>query len=132
MTAILAVQLGFPVKAATEEAAQTDAERKFLEGAQEFGQEHMWKKEFTPDKVPGLRLWLRADTGVIKDEQGRVSAWSDPERGVTLKQANPALHPVFFPAAQNRNPALATTVKTAPGQQHTLTRRWRTAESIEN
>jgi hypothetical protein len=31
----------------------------------------------SPDKISGLRLWLRADVGVVLDEAGQVERWAD-------------------------------------------------------
>jgi hypothetical protein len=36
-----------------------------------------WAPAATPDAVPGLALWLKADEGITKSEAGRVAAWAD-------------------------------------------------------
>ena len=89
--------------------AEENIQDTYKKMAVTVGQEHEVgekAKTFSPEQLPGLRLWLRSDSGVTRDADGLVSAWADPERSITLKQAKPELQPMFLPAAQNGKPAL--------------------------
>jgi hypothetical protein len=60
-----------------------------------------------PDALPGLRLWLRADRGVNRDEQGRVTGWSDLSgRGHDAAQTLPAARPELTADGPGGHPAL--------------------------
>ncbi|MHB9023067.1 MAG: hypothetical protein ACYC7E_02690 [Armatimonadota bacterium] len=69
-----------------------------------------------------LVLWLKADAGVLRDAQGRVSAWQDQSgNGNHFSEANPELQPLFVEQAAGEQPALrfdgvddALTLATAP------------------
>ena len=57
-------------------------------------------------KLPWLVLWLKADTGITTDAPGRISAWTDPARHVSLTQTVEAQMPSLTPAVQNGLPAV--------------------------
>jgi hypothetical protein len=59
-----------------------------------------------PGKLAGLRLWLKADAGITSDAEGRVSAWGDSDRGVTVSQPIPQHQPILVKGAQSGQPAV--------------------------
>ncbi|MHB9131956.1 MAG: alpha-amylase family protein [Armatimonadota bacterium] len=62
---------------------------------------------FQPTDLPGLKLWVRADAGVTKDAEGRVSRWADGTgNGNDFAQATPGLQPVLVENAANGKPAI--------------------------
>lgn len=59
-----------------------------------------------PSALPGLALWVRADVGVTKDADGRVSAWKDQSgKGNDFTQAEAKLQPLLV-QSDNGQPAL--------------------------
>jgi hypothetical protein len=61
----------------------------------------------SPESLPALKLWLRADEGVTLDEQGRVTAWRDQSgSGHDAAQPSAAARPELTPAAVGGRPAL--------------------------
>jgi hypothetical protein len=62
--------------------------------------------QFDPGKLPGLAMWLKADTGVTLDSQGRVSAWGDPVRGISVAQKEDSKKPLIAKTTQNGLPAI--------------------------
>ena len=59
-----------------------------------------------PGKLAGLRLWLKGEAGITSDADGRVSAWGDSDRGVTVSQTIPQQQPVLVKGAQSGQPAV--------------------------
>lgn len=60
-----------------------------------------------PDSLSQLRLWLRADSGITLDEQGRVSGWKDRSgRGHDAQQAVAVARPELVRDGVNGQPAL--------------------------
>jgi hypothetical protein len=60
-----------------------------------------------PSIVPGLRLWARADVGVVKDETGRVREWRDVSGlGNHLRQTEASGRPLFVPDAAGDLPVV--------------------------
>lgn len=51
---------------------------------------------FDPSQLSGLKLWLKADTGVTVDGSGNVSSWADQSgNGNTAYQTDAAKYPVL-------------------------------------
>lgn len=62
---------------------------------------------FTPDKVSGLKLWLKADAGITKDGSNLVSAWADQSgQGNNFSQSTGGAKPLYTASAQNGLPAI--------------------------
>ncbi len=60
-----------------------------------------------PPSPDGLALWLRADAGVVRDAQGRVSLWQDQSgKGNDFAEADPELQPLLIEPAAAGRPAL--------------------------
>jgi len=59
-----------------------------------------------PDALPQLRLWLRADSGVTVDEQGRVSGWKDRSAGHDAQQMLASARPELVRNGVNGQPSL--------------------------
>ena len=54
---------------------------------------------FDPSQLSGLKLWLKADTGVTVDGSGNVSSWADQSgNNNTAYQSDPTKYPVFSAA----------------------------------
>lgn len=64
--------------------------------------------EFGPADLAGLRLWLRADMGVVADTNGRVRTWRDQSGlGNDLVQTAVMQQPLLLADGGNGRPALA-------------------------
>lgn len=62
--------------------------------------------EWNPSELPGLILWMRADAGVTKDAEGRVSAVKDQSgKGNDFIQTDVKLQPLLV-KADNGQPVL--------------------------
>ena len=62
---------------------------------------------YTPLPRQGLRLWLKPNAGITRDEGGRVSTWRDQSgHGHDATQPDPAARPALAPGAANGLPAL--------------------------
>jgi chitodextrinase len=59
-----------------------------------------------PVVASGLRLWLRADLGVIKNSAGAISRWTDLAAGNHAFQDDPSSQPLHAPAAANGRPVV--------------------------
>ncbi|KRF44162.1 discoidin domain-containing protein [Paenibacillus sp. Soil787] len=62
---------------------------------------------FTPPATSNLKLWLKADTGVVADVNGKVSSWSD-QSGVANHsvQATSGYQPTLVSNVVNGNPVI--------------------------
>lgn len=60
-----------------------------------------------PGEIPGLLAWLKSDEGVVKDQAGKVSQWSDL-RGAqfTFKQGEEASRPTWVPDVISGRPVM--------------------------
>lgn len=57
--------------------------------------------------LSGLQMWLKADTGVTLDGNGRVSQWNDLSGvGRHVSQATAGKRPLFIPLAQGGRPGI--------------------------
>lgn len=64
-------------------------------GASPASEDAVVEAPFLPSDVPGLLLWLDAETGVVTDEEGRVSRWTDLSGNANdLVQRNSTRQPV--------------------------------------
>ncbi len=55
----------------------------------------------------GLRLWLRADRGVVRDERGRAAVWEDQSSNLSnAAQSNNRARPTFIEKAENGLPTV--------------------------
>lgn len=55
----------------------------------------------------GIKLWLKADSGVTKGASGLVSAWTDQSSAAnSVSQTNPAYQPTFVDSVINGRPAV--------------------------
>src|SRR5262249_5516238 len=69
---------------------------------------------FSPSQLPGLVLWLAADTGVT-NAGGTVSAWGDGSgKANHAAQPTAANQPTFLPNGVHGHPALAFMPTSAP------------------
>ena len=60
-----------------------------------------------PIPVTGLRIWLKADAGVIKDGSNQTSSWNDQSgNGFNVAQGNASLQPLFVDGAVNGKPVI--------------------------
>ncbi|MBP7496105.1 MAG: PKD domain-containing protein [Bacteroidales bacterium] len=61
------------------------------------GWSEVWSfRAFSPGILEGIELWLRADSGVVKDEQNRISKWKDiSKNGRDAKQDLVEQMPVY-------------------------------------
>lgn len=63
--------------------------------------------EFSPLCIDGLKLWLKADAGVTKDESNYVSSWADQSgNGNTFTQSNGSYQPLYEAGVLNGKPAI--------------------------
>ena len=63
----------------------------------------------TPTTVPGLKVWLKADTGITLNA-GNVASWADVSgNGNNATQANPPNQPEYVSAAFNGKPVVRFT-----------------------
>jgi len=56
-----------------------------------------------------LKIWLKADYGVVKDANNKVSAWNDASgNGYVFSQSNPDKQPLYIPSidSMNNEPAI--------------------------
>lgn len=62
----------------------------------------------TPDTLPsGLVLWLKSDSGVVTNSEGRVSSWADQSgQGNDVSQNDEKLKPVILEDALNSLPVM--------------------------
>jgi hypothetical protein len=71
----------------------------------EYGNDDTTDTEATA--IPGLRLALRADTGVTTDDEGRVETWADQSgNGYDFSVDTPEWRPTITKEAVNGQPAL--------------------------
>ena len=54
--------------------------------------------------IDGLKIWLKADYGVVYDEDNKVSEWHDAsENGYIFSQSNPEKQPLYIPSIDSMN-----------------------------
>jgi hypothetical protein len=64
---------------------------------------------FNPKRLSGLKIWLKADYGVVYDEVNKVSEWHDASgNGYVFAQDNPDKQPLYIPSidSMNNNPCI--------------------------
>ncbi len=56
------------------------------------------------NQIPGLVLWLKADTGVVFDSNYKISEWNDASgNNIQFIQPNTNLQPIYFPSVDSMN-----------------------------
>jgi hypothetical protein len=66
--------------------------------------------EFSPSDISGMKLWLKADSGITKDGSNKVSAWTDQSgQGNNGSQGTALAQPTWNASAQNSLPTVRFT-----------------------
>lgn len=67
----------------------------------------VYKVDAPPVTSDGLNLWLKADVGVIRDANNKVSVWEDQSgHGNDLTQTNPGFQPLLIMDEDTHKPAI--------------------------